>query len=45
MPRDPGGQLVEREFLTLPVWDQFDAATAETVARSVERCLRLPVVG
>jgi hypothetical protein len=34
--------MVEREFLTLPVWDQFDAMTAETVARSVERCLPEP---
>lgn len=42
MPRDPRGHLVEREFLTLSVWDQFDAATAETVARSVERCLPEP---
>jgi hypothetical protein len=42
MPRDSGGQLVEREFLTLPVWDQLDAQTAETVARTVERCLPEP---
>jgi hypothetical protein len=44
MPRDSGGQLVEREFLTLPVWDQLDAQTAETVARAVERCLPEPWV-
>jgi formylglycine-generating enzyme required for sulfatase activity len=42
MPRDASGQLVEREFLTLPVWDQFDAAMAEAVARGVERCLPEP---
>jgi hypothetical protein len=42
MPRDSGGQLVEREFLTLSVWDHLDAQTAETVARSVERCLPEP---
>ena len=42
MPRDPKGQLVERELLTLPVWDQFDASTAESVARAVERCLPEP---
>ena len=42
MPRDPRGQMVEREFLRLPVWDQFDARTAEAVARSVERCLPEP---
>jgi hypothetical protein len=42
MPREPGGQLVEREFLTLPVWDHLDTQTAETVARAVERCLPEP---
>jgi hypothetical protein len=42
MQRDPGGQLIEREFLTLPVWDRLDAQTAETVARAVERCLPEP---
>ena len=42
MPRDPKGQLVERELLTLPVWDQFDASTAESVVRAVERCLPEP---
>ncbi|MBM3982178.1 MAG: hypothetical protein FJ304_18320 [Planctomycetes bacterium] len=42
MPRNPSGELVEREFLTLPVWDRLDAHTAETVARAVERCLREP---
>jgi hypothetical protein len=40
--RDPSGQLVEKELLALPVWDQFDASTAEAVARSVERCLPEP---
>lgn len=39
MTRDPNGHLVEREFLTLAVWDQLDAGTASEVARSVERCL------
>jgi formylglycine-generating enzyme required for sulfatase activity len=34
--------LVEKEFLTLPVWDQFDETTAEAVARAVERCLPEP---
>lgn len=42
MPRNPSGELVEREFLTLPVWDRLDAHTAETVARTVERCLPEP---
>jgi hypothetical protein len=42
MPRKTSGQLVEREFLTLPVWDALDAQTAETVAKSVERCLPDP---
>jgi len=42
MPRETDSQLVEREFLTLPVWDQLDAQTAETVARAVERCLPDP---
>jgi hypothetical protein len=42
MPRKTGGHLVEREFLTLPVWDRLDAQTAETVARAVERCLPKP---
>jgi hypothetical protein len=42
MSRDPDGQLVEREFLTLPVWDRLDAQTAETVARAVEQCLPEP---
>jgi hypothetical protein len=36
---DPNGHLVEREFLTRSLWDQFDAPTASEVARSVERCL------
>jgi len=42
MPRNPGGQLVEREFLTLPVWDNLDSQSAETVARAVENCLPEP---
>jgi hypothetical protein len=42
MPRDPRGQLVEKEMLTLPVWDRFDASTGEAVARAVERCLPEP---
>ncbi len=42
MPRNPNGELVEREFLTLPVWDRLDAHTAETVARAVEQCLPEP---
>jgi hypothetical protein len=42
MPRETGGQVVEREFLTVPVWDFLDAQTAETVARTVERCLPEP---
>jgi hypothetical protein len=42
MPRDPKGHVVEREFLTLPVWDTLDEATAEQVARTVELCLPEP---
>lgn len=42
MPRDTTGQLVEREFLTLPVWDQLDAVTCEGVAQAVERGLPDP---
>ncbi len=41
MPREPRG-YVEREFLTLPVWDALDPATAEQVARTVEQCLPEP---
>ena len=42
MPRKSDGEMVEREFLTLAVWDHLDAQTAETVARTVERCLPEP---
>jgi hypothetical protein len=37
MPRDPKGHVVEREFLTLPVWDRLDRATAGEAARAVGR--------
>jgi hypothetical protein len=42
MPRKHTGQLVEREFLTLNVWDQLDRDTCEQVARTVEKCLPDP---
>ena len=35
MPRDPKGQLVEKELLTLPVWDQFDQGTQRAILRLV----------
>jgi len=42
MPRNPTGHAVEREFLTLPVWDQLNASSCEQVAGAVERCLPEP---
>src|SRR5436853_22851 len=42
MSRDPTGQLVEKEFLILPFWDQLGADMAGAVARAVERCLPEP---
>jgi hypothetical protein len=40
--RAPDDHVVEREFLTLEVWDRLDRNTAEPVARAVERCLPGP---
>lgn len=42
MPRKHSGQLVEREFLTLAVWDQLDRVTCEMVALALEKCLPEP---
>jgi hypothetical protein len=40
--RGAGGDAVEREFLQLPIWDQFTAREAEFVGRALARCLPAP---